>query len=554
MDSSPAEVEVSKPATPPVPEEQVPSPKDRPQSPELLGLVQGLVLAALTLLLVLKAAGSTQWRMEHDTPLLHYAAFLIDEHDLSPYRDIFETSMPGTFLFHVLVGKLFGYGDTAFRRVDLILLSLISLSSFFFMRRFGPRVGWAAAVLFPLIYLGKGNTMSLQRDYLGIVPLAIALWLIPIESRSVGLRRLAAIGALFGLSALIKPHLAIGLPLFTGALLAIRWRQQVRGRRDLVRCGVATALGFLTPIVLALIWLWSRSCLAEFSDIVFGYLPLHNAITGSRQILLGSDRLSYLFHRTLALGGYGSLAFAGLFASYHVLASAVRKRGQTASTNLVLGCAAAYALYPTLAGKFWSYHYMPTVYFLTLASALALASPRQDPATPRRTSRTIRGWLATAILLLAIQLQLNIPKYVHSTRAALAENYRPKAPKKGRVDEIAKWLAPRLKPGDTVQPLDWAAGGAIHAMLLAQARPATRYLYDYHFYHHLSRPYIRKLRRFFIADLQAARPRFVTESRVGRPRVKGHDTADSFFELEAFLIDHYRQVRRRKGYIIYERQ
>lgn len=534
----------------------------------LLPIVQSLVLAALALLLVLKAAGSTRWRMEHDTPLLHYAAFLIDERGMSPYRDVFETSMPGTFLFHTAVGGLFGYGDAAFRAVDLFLLACISCSSFFFMRRFGALAGWAAAILFPLVYLGKGNVMSLQRDYLGVVPLALALCCIPAEAGGHGLagkgpvrlRRFAAVGALFGFASLIKPHLALGLPIFFGALSVIRWRGRPsapsvdpprrsagsfpRSWRDLLRCAGATVLAFLATWLLALAWLWARSSLGAFLDIVFGYLPLHNEINGARAVLAESERLPYLFIRTLGLGGYGSLALLGFFGCYHAFVHA--RRRWNVSAVLVLLCAAAYLFYPTLAGKFWKYHYMPMVYFLALAGALSLAS---------RRGRLVRmGWLATAIFLLAIQQQLNLPRYVRSTRAALAESYRPPAPKKGRVDQIADWLRHRLEPGDTVQPLDWAAGGAVHAMLLARAKPATRYLYDYHFYHHVSHPYVRNLRRSFLADLKAARPRFIIESQVVRPRVRGRDTARSFFALETFLQNHYTQVRRGDGYSIFERK
>ncbi|MCD4654578.1 hypothetical protein K8T06_11695, partial [bacterium] len=76
---------------------------------------KGILLTLLTLLLLLKAFTTLNWRMEHDTPLLHYTAFLMDKYELVPYRDIFETSMPGTFAFHYSIGKLFGYGDTSFR-------------------------------------------------------------------------------------------------------------------------------------------------------------------------------------------------------------------------------------------------------------------------------------------------------------------------------------------------------------------------------------------------------------------------------------------------------
>lgn len=61
---------------------------------------QSALLFVLATTLLIKAYSSLTWRMEHDTPLLYYAAFMMDKHGLIPYRDIFETSMPGTFAFH----------------------------------------------------------------------------------------------------------------------------------------------------------------------------------------------------------------------------------------------------------------------------------------------------------------------------------------------------------------------------------------------------------------------------------------------------------------------
>ena len=48
-------------------------------------------------------------------------------------------------------------------------------------------------------------------------------------------------------------------------------------------------------------------------------------------------------------------------------------------------------------------------------------------------------------------------------------------------DEIAAFLlAADLQPGDTVLPVDWTEG-AVHAMLIAKALPASPFIYDYYF-------------------------------------------------------------------------
>jgi hypothetical protein len=111
-------------------------------------------------------------------------------------------------------------------------------------------------------------------------------------------------------------------------------------------------------------------------------------------------------------------------------------------------------------------------------------------------------------------------------------------PLRSRVEEIASYLEAHLRPGDTVQPLDWT-GGAVHAMLIARARLATPFVYDFHFYHHVSTPYVQELRRRFMARLEAAPPRFVIRIETRKPWVQGEDTTRDFSALQHFLAARY---------------
>jgi hypothetical protein len=127
------------------------------------------------------------------------------------------------------------------------------------------------------------------------------------------------------------------------------------------------------------------------------------------------------------------------------------------------------------------------------------------------------------------------------------------SPKEGRVDSIAGYLKTHLRPGDTVQPVDWT-GGVIHAMLISKARLATRFVYTFHFYHHVSTPYIQSLRRQFIRQVRASKPRYVivVDQRL-QPFVYGPDTTRSFPELDNMLRFQYRTAYRGKDYTIFER-
>ena len=99
--------------------------------------------------------------------------------------------------------------------------------------------------------------------------------------------------------------------------------------------------------------------------------------------------------------------------------------------------------------------------------------------------------------------------------------------------------------------LDWT-GGAVHAMLRLDARPATRYLYDFSFYHHPSSPIIQGLRSDFMRELDAASPRFVIRI-LDTARPTGPGTTDRFPELEAALARRYRRLAARPEYVLYER-
>ena len=124
------------------------------------------------------------------------------------------------------------------------------------------------------------------------------------------------------------------------------------------------------------------------------------------------------------------------------------------------------------------------------------------------------------------------------------------AVKRGVPDAFSRYLAARLRPGDRVQPLDWT-GGAVHGMLQAKALPATRFLYTFHFYHHVDSPFIRRLRKEFVDALSARPPRFLLEA-TDSPVPHGKGTSDRFEEFDQWREAHYRVVASGDGYRIWE--
>jgi len=517
---------------------------------KLVDALQWSALGAFLLLLGIEMALALGWRMQHDTPLLHYVAFLIDRHGFTPYKDVFETSMPGTLLLHLAIGKTLGYSDIAFRALDAVYLSAVLAVTWLLMKPFGRAVALAAVVLFGLVYMGYGPSMSLQRDYVGILPVALVLLIAtrpgtPLESPL----RWVVIGALFGLSASIKPQLAIGLPalILYGALRLKREQDLPDGARKrtlgalLLKTGALAALGFLPVMALPFLWLWATGGLPAFIDMFSSYLPLHIQLSGDHEMLSGMTRIRYLLGTWRQFGGLGLLlAPAGIGIYLALYESDNRQRAGV--VLLLSGMLLLYGVYPALSGQFWDYHWMPFAYFCSLCAAFALVQARPSSAASRRRI------VPLLVFLFTLALMARVPGDITRQLAGKA----PVPPKDGKVDEIAGFLTTHLQPGDKIQPLDWT-GGAIHAALLSNAVVATPYIYDYHFYHHVSTPTIQLMRRRFIERLTAERPRYIIDMYT-KPTPKGDDTSTVFPELKTFVERNYRPVQRGNGYVILERQ
>lgn len=514
------------------------------QWPEVGEIAVLLLLIPLTLLLLAEAAFSLEWRIVYDTPLLHYVAFLIDRYHYVPYRDVWETSMPGTFLFHLAIGKTLGYGDLAFRVVDVVWLGMLLAVTWGILARFGRQVAWAGIVLFGLAYFQHGPGQSLQRDYIGVLPIAAAV-LLQLARRPNPWLRAIGCGLLFGLAATIKPQLALGLPL----LLVFQWREnrgETQQRRRLLQWGhfLASLGGCAAPFLACLLWLWLQGAWPAFWEMALSFLPLHLQLTYGARVLAPSDRPMYLLSFYLQFGGHalwlipaGLGVFPGLFAAG---LPSEKKR----AVALLLGLTVLYSIYPVVSGQFWPYHWFPFLYFVILLASLSLLRwPARHPSWVRLISIGI-------LAVIAVSTFRFLPEDLHRQFQGLP----PLSPKGGRVDEIARFLRENLHPGDLVQPLDWT-WGAVHAMLIAEARVATPFIYDYMFYFHTSHPYIQNLRRRFIEQLQQTRPRFIIQvTSPNKPWVSGLDTTQKFRELEDFIAVGYVKVAEGNGYVIYERK
>lgn len=491
-----------------------------------------ILLILLAALLVVQAGYSAQWPITHDEAPLFYEAFLMRAEGLVPYRDLFDFQMPGSFAAYSILGFLSGFNSFRIRILDLIILSSLLVITFFAMRSFGKTPAFAAAILFGLKYLQGGPSMALQREYLMLIFIALAVWISMRDELT--LKHRITLGLLFGLAAVIKPHAAIGLI----PILLFDIADMVKHIKLTLPSAVATSIlpaaaGFLIPVLIMVAWLVFTGALTPFISIAANYWPLYAQITGLMEVTAGAERMSFLLNQSLRLGGNGLWlipAFIGIYLN------------QNKKTYLLACLALCYAIYPAFSGQFFPYHYIPFFYFIILLASLSIPAFDLPPLTFSSFILQISSFILIIFLLRPSQTFLR------------QLEGKPIATSTDRAVEIARFLENNLRAGDTAQPLDWT-GGALLAMLETRARIATPYVFDFYFYHHISQPYIQELRADFMNDLQAASPRFIIEvTAIDKPWITGPDTSRKFPELREFLKKNYSVTIDKDDYVIYERK
>jgi len=499
-----------------------------------------VVLVVLGGLLLVEAGFSLEWRMVHDAPLLMYMAFGMDHFGYIPYVDFFDMNAPGAHYFHVLIGRILGYDDLAFRLADLAWLALLLSLTWFTMRRFGRRVAYCGAILFGLIYLAAGPDMSLQREYIVLVPIAGAVFAATLLERFPSAARWLLVGALFGVAATIKPASVVGFPVVVGfgMLEARAPAGDARLRGSTRRVFVFSMLGLLLLLAGTALHLARIGALTDFVEMIRGYWPLYTGLSRTHVVIDESDRAAYLVREWIALGGRGLWLLPAAAGSLVTLFRSTLSHPEKRRVLLLVALTVCYSIYPVIGGKFWTYHWFPFSYFVVLLAALALVKPGGW--------RHLR-WVPVSALVLAAVVGIRPPAEL---RAQLAgEEWL--SPRVRRADRIAGYLEENMRPGDTVQPLDWT-GGAVHGMLMAEAPLATPFVYDFHFYHHVSTDCVQGLRSRLLNGLEASPPRFVIRVETMRPWVSGEDTEQRFRALDRFIAANYEEAQAGFGYRIYE--
>ncbi len=482
-------------------------------------------LAAVGVLAVALAVGSLSRPMFEDQAVLTYFGWLV-AHGWVPYRDFFEVNTLGAYVANAAIGWLTGYSEVGARVVDLCWLAGMLVLVAALLRGIGRTAIWAATTFAAAIYLSAGVAVTLQREVL-LLPFVLAALVLESFAGAARWPALAA-GLLAGIAVTIKPPAAA----FVLPLAVHAWHRTRRPLAPALLLG-----GAAVAPMMCLVWLWQHGALEAFREMAVEYWPLHNAIggRGGLKALSGWALMWTRIQGALDFGLHPSLPLAGAAALGTMtalrdpaLTIAVRRR-----VWLLVGMLVAAWVGVIPASKFWVHHWWPFSVLAIVLGAMALAAG---------SVRVHRLAAPAALVLLASAISWgNVGPWARPPRFAFAD-----------VNRIADYLQAHRQPGDTTVPLDWVEG-ALHAMLRAEMTPGTTFVYDFHFRHHVSSPYIQQLRARFLREMNGNAPRFVIRIHRRSP-FTGPDTAPDFPALDALLAERYRPALIEPPFEILERR
>ncbi len=508
-------------------------------------LFSALILTAIPIFVL-----SASWRLQHDGPIMMYCAWLMDKFNAVPYVDFFDMNAPGSYIAYWLIAKILGYGDFWLRVADFLLLGGILVATWDMQRIINRWVASASVLLFVVLYIGGGPTLVLQREGMVLLGLVLTTWIAVRPTRWHIRLRGFLIGLLFGAIFVIRPAFAMMFPfpvLFVifdqegiqnfRALKNIRSFLNRRTFEFILFIGLASGL-----ILLAMaFYLWQSGAWTPFWETVNGYWPSYLVLDTRLYRREGMDRLIFIVYKMLEANSDMALPLGSLTILLGALFVTRQNTRQYKYLLLIGGLFIAAFFYPITAGKFWAYHWMPSTYMGAVVSGLIFI--KAEKWTHKAYYRLS---IFAAIIVVFIGAIGNIP-----VQTGVFARPEDAAPEGGNADRLSAYLREHLKPGEKVQGLG-IVGGVNHALLMNQIQPATPYISDFYFYHHLETPFVQNMRRDFIERLKKAAPQFIIKEMCCY--APGIFDQRILPELDLYLAQKYRIAQNMENqYIIYER-
>ncbi len=419
---------------------------------------------ALSLCIALFLFRSIHWPLLGDASLLHYVVFLA-KHGATPYRDIAEMNMPGSYFVEWGAMRLFGGGALAWRVFDIFLLATAILSMVVITLPIDWFAGFWAGSIFLLLH-GRDGIFDLgQRDLTAAICMLAACALLFTALRKNRPSLALVFGLLAGLAGTTKPPLLMFGPL----LLVVAYfhlKKAGRSRRALLIYG---ASGVLLPYMAAFLWLWQQQALPSFLSITSAMVRYHASLARRPMPYLALHSFSPAMPLLLLL---------------LLTAFLQRRRIAWESACLLIGLAVGLLSYVSQ-GKVYAYQRYPFLAFLLLIMSLQFSAALKAKGVLRYLG--IAGFAFGSFVLAPV-----------STAMAIRYDWKDTGTVGMLQEDLGKLGAQELSGG--VQCVD-SISGCTNALYLMKLEEPSKIFYDEFLFGPDSAPAVELNRRKLMSDL-----------------------------------------------------
>jgi hypothetical protein len=481
-----------------------------------------------------------------------------------PYVSAWDQKPPAIYILYLIGIHFPGPLMRNLRLFDLFMLCLTIVGIFLLGRRlWGPWAGGLGALLYAAAYTTiYGYWYTAQPDGYTALPLCLALWL---YYKSLPKRRgIASVvaGLLIGFAFQLRFFsVLIGL-----ALVAIEWNAAPSPRAEQLKAAVSrlalAVLGFVLMQAAFAAYLIAGHALGPYL-----YTELRFATAYAR---LGGPYSPNGFRWDLYwVAARGATQY---FLTSHVLLTipaavalvlGLRRHGDARSREIGVAALTAY-LGVLIQAKFFLYHWLAVLPFVALLGGRGLTIAACSLAANRGRLGAAAGFVGIVAVLLvlspdvtdtAVSQWQGVQQYFSGPLARNAFNLRFGGYDVGTYsyladDEVARYVAARTKPNDTIYVYGYE--GLVY--LIAGRESASRFFYVFPVISTWTPP---AWRNEFYADLRTKQPRYIlVQADEGAPWITGlhEDTAhyaarDS--QLQQLLADRYAMETQIEHFTLY---
>jgi hypothetical protein len=229
---------------------------------------------------------------------MHYIVLLL-KHGKTPYKQIYDLNMPGSYLTERWAIDIFGSGNLGWRLYEFTLLGLMTLAMIVIAKPYDWLAGLFSGVMFALLHGTEGPMNAAQRDEVLTVLVFVGFALLVVAIRHVLPVLMAGCGFALGIAILIKPTV---LPLAFVLILVPIWvaRRPHPSRWRYVLFGVA---GLAVAFSLALQMLLPHHALGPFLFILERVVPYYATMAHPSFLMIFKASLprTFLLYAPLAV-------------------------------------------------------------------------------------------------------------------------------------------------------------------------------------------------------------------------------------------------------------